>query len=203
MSNQESLAGELWLPVPGWENYYEVSNLGRVKSLPRTIPHSKFGVVRIPGKIMHASNAAGYRALNLSRDKKDTRSLVHRLVAMAFIPNPNNYPHINHINCNRADNRVGNLEWCNQSQNQYHAYRNGLRPATDDLKGAKGFTNVKNRKPVLQYSIDGSFIREWRSLTEAHNETKIRLSGISQVCTGKIKEAGNFIWKFKDERQVA
>lgn len=115
---------EVWKDIRGYEGKYQISSLGRVRSL---FYHNAKGVKRT-GFLKYATDGKGYLRCALSRDNILTTFKVHRLVAMAFIPNPNNYPQVNHINGDKQDNRMENLEWCNNSMNQKHAYDCGLNP---------------------------------------------------------------------------
>lgn len=118
---------EVWRPIPQFEGRYEVSNIGRVRSLPKIIIRKGHGVYLRPEAIMtNVKTPFGYFVLKLRNEGKDFRIPVHRLVAMAFIPNPNNYPIINHKNGIKTDNRVENLEWCTHKMNTAHAWRIGL-----------------------------------------------------------------------------
>lgn len=122
---------ELWKDIPGYVGLYQVSDLGRVKSLPRTVKRGK-GFLHIKGKILKQYvNNRGRLEVHLSRSGKWTHWLVHRLVAIIFLDNPNNLPQINHINGDPKDNRLDNLEWCNQSQNEIHKihYLNNKNPS--------------------------------------------------------------------------
>ena len=105
---------ELWKPVVGYEGYYEISNLGNVKSL-------RFG------KILKPSNSGGYAHIALVSDGTPRYFLVHRLVATSFIPNPHNKLEVNHIDGDKKNNCVDNLEWVNRSENQSHAVHSGLQ----------------------------------------------------------------------------
>ncbi len=118
---------EIWKDVAGYEGVYQVSNLGRVKSLDRTIPHNKYGSVRRNGKILKPFiDTYGYLKVRLCNDGTGRNEFVHRLVALAFIPNPQNKETVNHINGNKHDNTVANLEWNTQAENVKHAHRMGL-----------------------------------------------------------------------------
>jgi len=112
---------EEWKPILGFEGLYEVSDVGRIKSLDRLVVTEKRGNYSIPSSIMTPKkDVQGYLKICLRKDLKSHMFLTHRLVALAFIPNPTKYPQINHINGIKDDNRLENLEWCNNSMNQKH-----------------------------------------------------------------------------------
>ena len=116
---------EEWRPVCGFEGLYEVSNLGRIKSLSRIIRANTCGKRIIPERILsNCINGSGYCTVVLCKNGKHTTFLVHRLVAEAFIPNPNNYPQVNHKDENPSNNCVENLEWCDQKYNSNYGTRN-------------------------------------------------------------------------------
>lgn len=114
---------EIWKPVEDYENLYQVSNLGRVSNYRKVLKPFK--------------NNSGYWVIDLNANRKRTKFLVHRLVAKAFIPNVSNYPIVNHIDGDKNNNTVENLEWCNNSMNILHARRTGLNPYNYPTKGLK------------------------------------------------------------------
>ena len=164
---------EIWKDIKGYEGLYQVSNLGRIKSLTRK------NVLKeriIKGGIQKN----GYRFVLLYKDKKVRIFKVHRLVAEAFIPNPNEYKEINHIDENKQNNNAENLEWCTRSYNCSYG----------------SFNKNKVRK-VLQYDEYWNFIKEWDSITEAHKVLKISHSSIVENCKNRRNSAGGYIWEYK------
>ena len=128
---------EIWKDLPGNEGTYQISNLGRVKTLDRVIKCGKNIKKHIPEKVMAIRSHAGYKTVTIRIDSKTKVCSIHRLVAKTFLPNPNNYKCVNHIDGNKENNAVNNLEWCNYSHNMKHAYRNGLRVAKGRAKLSK------------------------------------------------------------------
>lgn len=125
-STVKSIEGEIWRDVPGYEGLYQVSSIGRVKTLDRMID-AHVGYRHQKEQIMSFYiDKNGYRKVHICKDSKTKNVMIHRLVCMTFIENPRNLPEVNHINGIKDDNRVENLEWCTRSENEQHAYDNGL-----------------------------------------------------------------------------
>ncbi len=124
-----------WRAIKGYEDLYEVSNTGLVRSLDRVDRLNRFkkGVLKAP-----CDNGRGYLCVNLKHNGKQTQKTIHRLVAQAFIANPDNLPEVNHKDGNKANNHVNNLEWCTISDNKKHAFKNGLN------KQRKGLDNPQH-----------------------------------------------------------
>src|SRR6266498_3180209 len=128
---------EIWKDIQGYEGYYQISSLGRVKSLSRSLK-IKYGYRITKEKIMiNKFGTFGYSHITLCMFNSSKIFLVHRLVAKAFIPNPNNYPQVNHIDGNKQNNLIENLEWATKSMNAKHAYKIGLRGVGEDHQMAK------------------------------------------------------------------
>ena len=183
---------EWWKYVVGYENLYMVSNFGNVKSVDHYVK-SRGGVRLVKGRIIKQTLAGGgYYCVSLCKDNVVKTHSVHRLVAQAFIPNPENKQCINHLNKDRTDNRIENLEWCTHKENNDWLDHN-------ELISVKMTNNSKTSKPVLQFTLDGQFVAEYPSSMEAERQTGINHSNICQSCKGNknYTHCGGFKWKFK------
>ena len=171
---------EIWKPINNYIGLYEVSNTGKIKSLARRGNWKTH--IMSPRK-----SKDNYRRITLCKHSQTKTYLIHRLVADAFIPNPNNLPCINHIDGNKTNNNVNNLEWCTKSENMLHAFRTGL------IKPEKPW----HRKPVLQYTLDGIFVKRYNSILEANNTNPdIHGTSIIKCLKGTYKTAGGYLWKY-------
>lgn len=178
---------EIWKPIKGFEDKYEVSNYGRVKSLNRTTVDCNGNVRYYKGRLLKLkpNKVRGYTAVRLYKNGKVNHIEVHRLVGIHFIPNPDNLPVINHLNTIRHNNHVDNLEWCSYGENIKH-------------KGAFRKGREKMKKKVFQYSLDGDFIRTWNSATDIENsENEFKRSGVCHVCNGTKPTYKGFVWSYE------
>lgn len=175
---------EVWRDIRILNNEYQVSNFGRIKSLPK-VCQGRFGLRNRKERIIKPFLFKGYFKVCITRNKKNNTYYIHRLIADAFIPNPLNKPQINHINGIKHDNSIENLEWVTDSENKYHAHSLSLNPYT-------GFNDMA----CIQFSIEGKKIKEYNSITEAMRETGIS-NHISCCLRGTRKTAGGFKWKYK------
>lgn len=181
---------EIWKDIENYEGLYQVSNLGKIKSLEHDRKADK-GSYTQKSRIMKSFIVRGYYQVRLYKDRKYKNFSIHRLVAQAFIPNLENKAQVNHINGIKTDNRMENLEWCTQSENMIHAYKTGLQ------KPILGGKNVL-AKAVAQYDKTGKLIKEYQSTMEAERETGISHSNISSCCSnkGRYKTVGGYVWKY-------
>lgn len=175
---------ENWLPIKGYEDLYEVSDQGNVRSIDRMIfQQGRFQ--RYKGSVISPfKNNGGYLCVRISKDNKKKSFTVHRLVAEAFIPNPNNLPQINHKNEDKTCNSVENLEWCDCRYNLMY----GTLPEKRKSRCCQ---------TICMYDKHGRFVRSIRSARDAERELGISHSTILDCCKGKAYSAGGFIWRFK------
>ena len=176
---------ETWIPVVDYEGLYEVSNLGNVRSLDRKIISKSGAVMIFYGKqIRKRILRGGYVSVELNKNSHGKTFNIHRLVASAFIPNPENKPQVNHINSIRTDNRVENLEWCTNSENQKYAFK-------------FGFQNSNHRiRPVYQMDDQGKIIALFESATMAAKHLGGNQAKISACALGKRKHTVGYRWQF-------
>lgn len=186
---------EIWKDVKNYEGLYQVSNLGRVKSLGNNRSRKE--------KILKPhTTKAGYLMVGLYKNGKGKDFLLHRIVAMEFIPNPNNYPQCNHLDENKKNNCVENLEWCTAKFNINYGTRNEKMAAA--LKGRKRPEETVKKisaalsKPLLQIDpLTNKIIKEWESATEVKEKLGLNNRHISECCNGKLKSSGGFKWSYK------
>lgn len=179
---------EIWKDIKGYEGFYQISNLGRVRSLDRLVNgnHITCDFQTMKGKILTGSmDKLGYVRVLLRRNRAYDSQLVHRLVAIAFIDNPKNLPYINHKDENPSNNRVDNLEWCTA---QYNVTYGTCQERINKFKIRR----------VNQYDKDGNFIKTWDSLKSAAASINCAQQNISRCCRNRCKTCGGYIWKYDD-----
>ena len=164
---------EIWKDVVGYEGLYQVSNLGKIRSTRCELRQQ-------------VSNR-GYFTVNLYKERKQRRKTVHRIVAEAFIPNPLSHSQINHIDENKKNNSVSNLEWCSPSENNLKYHQN--HPGSKRRGKRKG-------KKVLQISLNGNVVREWDNARQVFIETGMSDWSVSQCCRGVWKTAYGYKWQY-------
>lgn len=213
------LMEEIWKDVVGYEGLYQVSNLGRVKSLFRIITQNNGqGVIykrSVKERILKQFlNHMGYYVVMLAKDGVNKTLRVSRLVGMAFLPNPENKPEIDHIDGNPQNNNVNNLQWCTHKENSNNPVRK--KRLSTSLKGKKTrlgipysqeakemFSKLHIRlrgRKVDQYTKEGVFIQSFDCMQNAQKATGIAKQSIFSCCVGKYKSAGGFVWKFKEKK---
>lgn len=179
------LEGEIWKDIKGFEGFYMVSNMGRVKSLPRMSNNSRY----VSEEKILSPRVCGtqreYLSVALHANGKTKQMKIHRLVAEAFIPNPNDYKEINHKDENKGNNNVENLEWCTRSYNVNYGSRSEKQA-------------IHFRKTVVALSPEGTVLREFESVKAAGEWASVDSSNISRAIRGNRMSKG-YIWRYKDE----
>ena len=184
---------EVWKDIKGYEGKYQVSNLGQVKSLDVIIEYTnKYGNKSKQlhkGKIISQhDNGYGYMSVMLWKDNKSKNFYIHRLVAEAFIPNPYNLSQVNHIDENKQNNSIDNLEWCDVKYNNNYGTKN--KRSVETL-----LNNGKNSYYVKQYSVEGVYINQYRSLREAERENNLSNGSISAYFRYNQSQCGGYCWE--------
>lgn len=192
------MENEIWKPVENYEGLYEVSNLGRIKSLERTVWNKGRGYYKtVPERTLKGvSDKDSYLVVYLCKNGKSKTHKVHRLVAEAFIPNPNNLPLINHKNEDKTDNKVENLEWCSYSYN--NTYNDKAKKI-----GRKLRNDPKRSKPIIGVDKVTGLKVEFPSTMEASRQTGIDHRRINACLKGRGKSAKGFYWHYVNEDKEA
>lgn len=189
---------ETWKDINDYEGLYRVSSEGNVFSI-------RSNKVLKQGKTSKASNGSYYFKVDLCKNGKQESALIHRLVAQAFILNPENKPQVNHIDGNKLNNSVENLEWCTREENQQHAWENGLHEKTREVFEQNRSKNIakineKRKRKVEQYSLNGEYIATFDSMRDAGRSlgNASKQGTIYECCAGNRKKAYGYKWKFVD-----
>lgn len=192
---------EIWKDIKGYEGIYQISSLGRVKSLERWIKTGRGGNQLRGGIILNPKiNTAGYYEVGLRKTGKKRKFIrVHQLVAIHFIPNPENKPCIDHINRNRTDNRVENLRWCTYKENSNNPLTiQHLKDVNPKIwKGVYGKLHA-HAKPIIQFDLEGNLIRKWDCAVDAVRQGNFTKSGISSCLKGAQETHRGSKWKYYD-----
>lgn len=174
---------EAWKDIVGFEGLYQVSSLGRVKSLGREHWNGK-GHWWSADRIKEQRNdVKGYKVVTLCKECNTTVAKVHRLVALAFIPNPDNLPVVNHKDENKQNPKLDNLEWCTNDYNIN--YGTAIARASESKK-----------KPIIQLDLNGNIIKYWDSAKVAANSLNITACHITRAIKGKRKSHGGYCWVY-------
>ncbi len=185
---------EIWKYVIGQEGKYQISNLGNLRSVTRVMFQSNGKKITITGRLIKQSkNRKGYLVISLAKKHYS----IHRMVANAFIPNPDNKPQVNHKRGVKIDNRASELEWCTNKENNHHArVVLGLKMGTP--KKVRTPKILKQRPwyghPIYQISLDGFFIAEHQSITAAAKAVNRSAMSIQQVLRGRCNHSAGYYW---------
>lgn len=173
---------EIWKDIEGFEGLYQVSSFGNIKSLTRILSDGR----KWEEKILQQETNHGYKRVTLAKNTVNKRYRVHRLVAQAFLPNPNGYGIINHKDENKSNNHVNNLEWCSPKYNSNYG-------------SCKHKVAKKLSKPVIQMDRNFKIIARYESLSDVGRQTGYGIGYISQCCNGKYYSAYDYIWRYANE----
>jgi len=186
---------EIWKDIQGFDGY-KISSFGRVKSVKR-----RWKLLDSEKYLKTFIDRKGYVAITLRNDNNKINKKIHRLVAMAFIPNPQNKPEVNHKDGNKQNNFEDNLEWNTTSENAIHAFSIGLRVGGIGVRRVGLRIGFPNKIKVIQLSLDDSVIKIWDSMADAAMSIMGdvgRRTDICAVCKGKRKTAFGYKWRYEN-----
>lgn len=206
------LMEEIWKDIEGYEGLYQVSNFGNVKGVKRVIKranNSNFSVKEHLLKIRY--NHKGYKMVWLSKQGKQKFCSIHRLVAKAFIPNPNNLPQVNHKDEDKTNNHADNLEWCtnayNINYNNKAAIERGIKTRKEKYNWKDAYEKMLDTKtkmgvytrpiPINQFTWDGFFVKRFLSAEQVKRE--LGITSANQVAKGQKRHAGGYIWLYDED----
>lgn len=184
------MKNEEWRDIKDFEELYQVSSMGRVKSLERKDCLGRTVKERI---LKPGTDQDGYLRVALCNGSGKPKTFkIHRLVCQAFHENSDNKPQVNHLNEDKKDNRACNLEWCTVKENLNHGTRNE--------RAGEGIAKVFSKR-VGQYTLDGELIKIWASTQEVKRQTGFSQGNVSQAARGKLKTAYGFVWRYGEREE--
>lgn len=207
----ENLEGEIWKDIPCYEGLYQVSNYGRIKSLKRSVPTKRGYMLEIPPSILRAIKDYGYCKYTFIKDGKPKKTSAHRMELLAFVPNPENKPQIDHIDGNKENNCIYNLRWCTASENMRNEItvqklskaskgrilsKETRRKISEQKVGKNMCGENPNAKAVLQFDMEGNFVKQWSCAAEAARELGFNFKNISACCNGTKRTHRGYVWRF-------
>ena len=195
---------EKWLDIKGYEGLYQVSNLGRIKSIPHIVNTIdkrgwEYSYIAKEKILKNVKGTVGYAQVNLyGHNKTLIVKNVHRIVAIHFIKNPHNKKFVNHKDGNKMNTSASNLEWCTASENMRHAYDVLNIP----VSGLGKFGKDSNKSvSVIQLTLDGKIVKRWDSMSDAWRAKGFRPDGICRACSGHNKSYKGYKWKYADKNK--
>jgi len=185
---------EIWMDIEGYEGMYSISTNGNVKSLARIKRNGRYNCYYDERILRPGRRKLGYLQVTLCKERQKQFS-VHRLVAIAFLDNPDSKPEVNHNDSNPSNPRLNNLCWMTSSENQLYAYRFGFQVPPLNMLGKFGVKHHASRK-INQLDMNGNFMRLFYGASEAMRETGIQASNIKKCLRGERFCAGGFSWEY-------
>ena len=186
---------EVWKDIQDYEQYYMISNFGRIKSKDR-ITKNKNGKYLKKGKILKIfDNGLGYKFVYLKNKNTSKKFYIHRLVAREFVPNSKELPYVNHIDCNPSNNVYSNLEWCTPQENTQYMFKMNRQNRSEQWYKKQNELHELQKKPVVQMNNNYKIIKIYNSI----NETKLygfNPGGVCECCNNKRKTHHGFIWRY-------
>ena len=180
----------MWKEIDGFNGNYEVNEFGEIRS--------KFPKKPIKS-LKPISKSHGYMKVNLQADGKIVQASVHRLVAQAFVQNPEGKTQVNHIDGNKHNNRADNLEWVTPSENILHSFKAlGKQSCNKDRKGKLHYSSKK----VCQYALDGRFVKQWDCVSDAAREIGCNACQILNNIMGRNKTCHGYMWRYGKTEQI-
>ena len=191
---------EIWKDIKGYEGLYQVSNLGNVKKIKNkkyNINKKEVEEKEINKYISIGKHKLGYKNVKLT-DKNGIRKnlFLHRIIAEAFVENPNNFNIINHKDGDKSNNNINNLEWTTQKDNVNHAWKNGL---CENVRKVCAINGKRKSKKIIQKNKNGEVIKVWNSAMDIERELGIIHNNITFCCKHHNRTAGGFIWEYYKE----
>ena len=193
---------EQWKDIIGYKGLYQISSFGRVKSVERYVKHSYGGTQFLRERILRPTSKYNhYLRISLCKDAKMMSYDIHRVIALHFIPNPENKEYVNHIDGNKQNNSLENLEWSTPSENQLHAFRTGLKPNVSRVASEICKARVGDKHPCSIKLIDTKTGVIYHSITEAAKKHGVSITLIGYYLKGKLKNKTNLKY-FQNEKPI-
>lgn len=170
---------EIWKDIPEYEGLYQISNLGNIKSLKREVKHNYSGSINLKTRILKSSLGGKYLRVAFCKESKYKYIHVHRILALMFIENPDNLPEVNHIDGNKLNNKLENLEWVTRKENMFHAFKNGLAKSGENCYNSK----ISNLQVI---EIKKRYSKKNISQKQLAKEYKVDQALISRIINNKI-----------------
>ena len=185
---------EVWKDVVGYEGLYQVSNLGHIRSLDHYVAHHTAGMALRKGRVLKPAFDGHYLSIGLSKDNKAKSTRIHRIVAEAFLPNPDKLSDVDHIDCDKTNNRVDNLRWCSHADNMHFAKENHCMrsiPYAERSEWYRERSAAARRKPVIR--SDGKW---YKSTTDAAKDLGVSRGAVSHVLCGLTERCQGYSFSY-------